>query len=152
MSDQNSKPGRRRRRKPGRRGEAGLSLLEVMVVLAIIGLVAVIAVPQLIGYLDRSKVDTARIQARNLSSILDLYRLDVGRYPTQDQGLIALSRQPVGVNRWRGPYLKSDVSLIDPWGAPYVYVVSRDGRTARVLSYGADGAEGGEGVDADIGS
>ena len=134
-----------------RRGERGLSLMEVMVVLAIIGLVAVIATPQIIAYLDRAKVDTAQIQVRALSSNLDLYRMDTGRYPTTEQGLQALVTPPADEARWRGPYIKSGKSLIDPWGNPYVYLAAPGGAQGAVISYGADGAECGEGLAADIG-
>lgn len=133
-----------------RASERGLSLLEVMVVLAIIGLVAVIATPQIIGYLDRAKVDTAKIQVRSLSSNLDLLRMDLGRYPNADEGLQALVEAPAGEERWRGPYLKSSSSLIDPWGHPYVYRPGAGGGLGEVVSYGSDGLEGGEGLAADI--
>lgn len=133
-----------------RRGDAGLTLLELMVVLVIIGLIATIAAPQLIGYLDRSKVDAARVQVRSLSTIVDLFRLDVGRFPTEREGLQALATQPAGVDRWRGPYLKSDASLIDPWGRSYAYEVSDDGRSIDIYSFGADGQEGGDGLNADV--
>lgn len=133
-----------------RRGERGLSLMEVMVVLAIIGLVAVIATPQIIAYLDRARVDTAQIQVRALSSNVDLYRMDTGRYPTAEQGLQALVAPPAGATRWRGPYIKSASSLIDPWGNPYVYRTAPGGAQGVVMSYGADGVEGGDGLAADI--
>lgn len=144
---------RLQRQKPperGRRGERGLSLIEVMVVLAIIGLVAVIATPQIIGYLDRAKVDTAKIQVKSLSSTLDLYRMDVGRYPTEQEGLQALMTAPAGAEAWRGPYLKTAASLVDPWGRPYAYRPGQNGGLGAVVSYGADGVEGGEGLAADI--
>lgn len=133
-----------------RRGDSGLSLLELMIVLVIIGLVASIAVPQLIGYLDRGKVDTAKVQVRSLSTVVDLFRLDVGRFPSEQEGLQALVDQPTGLDSWRGPYLKSASSLIDPWGRPYTYHVIDNGRAIEIASLGADGQEGGEGLDADI--
>lgn len=141
---------RRRSRGQGLEAAAGLSLLEIMVVLVILGMVAAIAVPQLLTYLERAKVDNAKIQVRSLSSILDLYRLDLGRYPSIDEGLEALATQPSGLENWRGPYLDDAGALTDPWGNPYAYEVSDDGRTAAIISLGADGASGGEGFDADI--
>lgn len=132
------------------RKDAGFSLLEVMVVLIIIGLVATIATPQLMDYLDRAKVETAKTQIRSLETVLELYRLDMGRFPSEQHGLEALMRAPDGADAWQGPYLKSADSLIDPWDAPYLYDVSEDGRRAAVLSLGADQQEGGEGIDADI--
>lgn len=135
---------------PGRRSsrERGFTLVELLVVLVILGLLATIAVPQVMGYLDRSRTDTAALQVKRLSSVLDLYRLDVGRYPTEDEGLQALVRDP-GVAKWRGPYLEVDEGLIDPWGTPYLYETTGE-RSFRIVSLGADGVTGGEGVDADI--
>lgn len=141
-------PARARDVKPG---ERGLTLLEMLAVLAIIGLVAALAAPQIIGYLDRSRVDTAEIQIKSLETVLDLYRLDVGAYPPAAAGLSALVAQPAGVDGWRGPYLQRDDALTDPWGNPYGYAVSEDGQTAQVFSLGADGAEGGDGNAADLG-
>ena len=132
------------------RGDAGLSLLELMVVLVIIGLVATIAVPQLIGYLDRAKVDTAKAQIRQLDGIVDLFRLDVGRFPNESEGLDALANKPAGLDSWRGPYLKSEASLTDPWGNPYGYRVLDGGTRIEILSFGADGVEGGDGLNADV--
>ena len=140
-------------RRSGRRtisAQAGVSLLEIMVVLVIIGMVAAVAAPQLLSYLDRAKIDTAKVELRSLRSIMDLYRLDVGRYPTADEGLAALTSAPPGLESWRGPYLDDTGALIDPWDNPYAYEVSSDGRSAKIVSFGADGAAGGSGLDADI--
>ena len=93
--------------------ERGLTLLEMMAVLAIIALVSAIAAPQVIGYLDRSRVDTAEIQIKSLETVLDLYRLDVGSYPQQGAGLQALVSDP-GVDGWSGPYLQRTDGLTDP--------------------------------------
>ena len=89
--------------------------------LSILGLLAVIAVPQVIRYLGESRTSAASIQIQSLGSVLDLYHLDVGRYPTQAQGLEVLVTRPAGVDRWNGPYLKTKGSLIDPWGKTYDY-------------------------------
>lgn len=134
-----------------RAGERGFTLLEMLAVLAIIALISALAAPQVIGYLDRSRVDTADVQIKSLETVLDMYRLDLGRYPPPEAGLQALVSQPAGVEGWRGPYLQRDDALTDPWGNPYVYAVSEDGQTAQVFSLGSDGAEGGEGNAADIG-
>ena len=142
--------GTQSKRVAARCGERGLSLIEVMVVLAIIGLVAVIATPQIINYFERAKVDTAQIQVRALSSNVDLYRMDTGRYPTAEQGLQALVAPPPDETRWRGPYIKSASSLIDPWGNPYLYRAAPNGAQGVVMSLGADGIEGGDGFAADI--
>lgn len=132
-------------------GERGFTLLEMLAVLAIIALISALAAPQVIGYLDRSRVDTADVQIKSLETVLDMYRLDLGRYPPPEAGLQALVSQPAGVEGWRGPYLQREDALTDPWGNPYVYAVSEDGQTAQVYSLGSDGAEGGEGNAADIG-
>ena len=132
----------------------GYSLMEILITLAIIGLLVGLVGPQLLNRLDQSRVTTAETQVRMLRSALDTYRLDVGRYPTEQQGLDALVSQPSDLDdptMWRGPYLDSGEVPLDPWGAPYVY--SPDGRaTGPVLyAYGADGRPGGSGDNADVG-
>ena len=132
----------------------GYSLMEILITLAIIGLLVGLVGPQLLNRLDQSRVTTAETQVRMLRSALDTYRLDVGRYPTEQQGLNALVSQPSDLDdptMWRGPYLDAGEVPADPWGAPYVY--SPDGRaTGPVLySYGADGRPGGSGDNADVG-
>ena len=102
-------------------GELGFTLVELLVVLAILGLLAAIATPQVIKYLGRAKVETAKIEIKNLSVGLDLFLLDVGRYPTEQEGLRALVEQPPGLTTWLGPYIKRSGVPVDPWGQPYVY-------------------------------
>src|SRR5262245_57356786 len=97
------------------RSEEGYSLVELLVVLAIIMLLGTIAVPQLLKYLDRAKQDTARAQIESLTATLDLFKLDVGRYPTQEEGLDALVAAPAALAGWNGPYLKRKEMLLDPW-------------------------------------
>jgi general secretion pathway protein G len=103
------------------RTERGFTLLELLVVLVILGLLAAIATPQVMNYLGSAKVDTARLQVKNLGTDIELFKLDVGRYPTQEEGLQALITKPAAAERWRGPFVKKKESLVDPWGAPYKY-------------------------------
>ena len=133
-----------------RRRERGLTLIELLVVLLIIGLIAAFAVPQVMKYLGGARQDSAAIQINQLSGILDLYRLDVGRYPSASEGLDALLEQPSGAEGWNGPYVKKAQSLVDPWGKPYEYRVPGRHGEFDLYSLGADGSEGGEGEDADV--
>src|SRR5688500_5667042 len=98
------------------RGEHGFTLLELLVVLAILGLLAAIVGPQVIKYLGSSKSETARIQVKNIAASLQLFRLDSGRYPTAQEGLTALVKQPASVPNWNGPYLPDASAITDPWG------------------------------------
>jgi general secretion pathway protein G len=140
----------RRRRHPKASSAAGFTLLELLVVLAILGLLATLAGPPVLRYLGKAKADTAKVQLQNLSSTLDLFRLDVGRYPTQDEGLQALLARPPSAEGWNGPYLKKRDSIIDPWGAPYVYRVPGERGEFDLLTYGADKAPGGTGDNQDV--
>lgn len=106
---------------PKRARQAGFTLIELLVVLAILGFLATIAAPPVLRYLSGAKVSTAQVQIKNLTSSLDLFRLDVGRYPTTQEGLAALIQVPPGVANWNGPYIKVDGPLLDPWGHPYNY-------------------------------
>jgi len=119
-------------------------------VLAILGLIAAIAVPQTIGYLGRAKTKTAGIQIQNLEAALDLYRLDVGRYPSESEGLDSLLNAPGDTNNWAGPYLKKEASLLDPWDRPYHYRFPGQNGEFDLFTLGADGQEGGEGEDRDV--
>jgi len=129
----------------------GFTLLELLVVLVIIGLLASIVGPRLFGNVAKSEMTTARAQMDVLGKALDQFRLDVGRYPTMQEGLGALTTSPSGASRWSGPYLKKDVPL-DPWGKPYQYRIpsSRPGNDFDLFSLGKDGVEGGSGESADI--
>jgi len=128
---------------------AGFSLIELLVVMVIIGLLAALVAPRFIRQEEKAKLKAARAQIELLGTALDTFRLDVGRYPTSQEGLEALRRQPGGVERWDGPYLKKEVPM-DPWGKPYVYRSPGDHGAYDLLSYGADGAPGGEGDNHDV--
>ena len=143
---------RYRVRREARAGSAGFTLLELMVVLVILGLLAGLVGPRLFGKVDSSKVQVAQTQIRMLRGALQAYRLDIGRYPSTAEGLTALMRPPPeAAAYWSGPYLDDEMPL-DPWRTPYRYEHPADNLQGFALySLGADSADGGEGVDADIG-
>ena len=129
----------------------GFTLIELLVVLAILGLLAAFAVPRVLKYLSHAKTEAAEIQISNLSAALDLYRLEVGRYPTTEEGLIALYEPPPGIQGWNGPYLDKRDGLLDPWGRPYHYRYPPEHATEFDLyTLGADDAPGGEGENQDV--
>ena len=125
-----------------RRAEAGFTLVEILVVITIIGLIMGLVGPRVLTYLSDSKAKAAGIQIQSLSSALDLYYLDSGRYPTSSEGLSALVQRPGGVATWNGPYLKGNVVPNDPWGRPYVYKVPGQNAPFEIVSLGPDGREG----------
>ena len=131
------------------RNNKGFTLIELLVVMIIIGLLAALVGPRFIRQEEKAKVKAAKAQIELLSTALDTFRLDVGRYPTSQEGLEALRTQPGGVERWDGPYLKKEVPT-DPWGKPYVYKSPGDHGPFDILSYGADGTAGGDGNNRDI--
>ena len=131
------------RRNNGRDGELGYTLVEILVVLAIIGLIVGLAGPRVLNYLSDSKVKAAKLQIASFSTVLDLYYLDNGRYPTSNEGLAALIQKPETASTWRGPYLKSSIVPTDPWGRPYVYRSPGQQAPFEILSLGAEGREGG---------
>jgi general secretion pathway protein G len=135
-----------------RRREAGFTLLELLVVLAIMGLLAAIIGPQVIKYLGSSKTQTARVQIQNIVAALELYKLDVGHYPTQAEGLNALVVAPQSEAGWNGPYLKRETAIKDPWGEPYLYKNPGQHGEVDVFTLGSDKAEGGTGEAQDVGS
>jgi general secretion pathway protein G len=135
-----------------RRGESGFTLLELLVVLAIMGMLAAIIAPQVIKYLGTSRTKTAQVQIQNVMAALELYRLDVGRYPTGQEGLQSLVTAPPSAPNWNGPYLKKDSALKDPWGAAYIYQVPGQHGEVDVFTLGQDQKPGGTGEDQDVGS
>lgn len=138
------------RRLRRRRRSRGYTLVELLVVLGILAAIGLIAVPAYLNYLSKSQIRTAEIQIDRLGAILDAYLLDVGRYPTQEEGLESLVSAPSGVNRWAGPYLNNPKALTDPWGTPYQYRSPGQHGKYDLYSLGPDGAEGGDGENADI--
>jgi general secretion pathway protein G len=120
----------------------GFTLIELLVVLAILGLLAAIAVPQVLKYLSRAKEDVVKVQVEALATSLDLFKLDIGRYPTDQEGLNALVQKPTGDGQWNGPYVTKATSLIDPWGRPYVYRQSDQSGNYVLYSLGPDGNRG----------
>ena len=138
--------------KRNRERQKGLTLFELLVVLAILALLATLVAPRVVGYLGRAKSDIALAQASNIAASLELFYIDHGRYPDATEGLAALIAPSPGseASSWRGPYFKEEQGLTDPWGRDYLYEVDAAGDSFWVISLGRDGAEGGEGDDADI--
>jgi general secretion pathway protein G len=132
------------------RNAQGFTLIELIVVVAIIGLLAGLVVPQFIKQEEKATAKAAKAQIELLGTALDTFRLDVGRYPSSQEGLQALTQKPGGLDRWEGPYLKKEVPN-DPWGKPYIYKSPGDnGRPYDIASYGADGLAGGQDNNRDI--
>ena len=125
----------------------GFTLIELLVVLAILTLLAGLVGPKVLNQLGGAKSKTAAVQIADLDKSLELFKLDVGRYPSTEEGLEALVKKPGSANGWNGPYLKGGLPT-DPWGHAYRYTSS--GGNIEILSLGADGAPGGEGENADI--
>jgi general secretion pathway protein G len=138
----------RARRSP----EAGVTLIEMMIVLVIIGVVAAIVVPNVVGRPDQARATVAETDMRTIAASLEMYRLDNRSYPTTEQGLAALAapptQPPLAPNWVQGGYMRTVPT--DPWGRPYVYRSPAQDAGFVILSLGADGTEGGEGVDADL--
>jgi len=124
------------------RGDSGFTLVELLVVLAILGLLVAVATPQVLKYLGKAKNDTAQIEMKSLSTALDLFMIDVGRYPTQDEGLQVLVSNPTNLNAWRGPYLKGNAVPLDPWGRPYQYRIPGQRGEYDLFTTGPETADG----------
>jgi len=131
---------------------SGMTLIEILVVLVLIGIVLGIVGGNFIGKGEKAKADAAKIEIGQIGQTLDLYKLEVGRYPTTQEGLQALISAPSGVSNWNGPYWKKQSVPKDPWGNEYKYTSPGANAPYDILSYGADGKEGGEGPNKDISS
>ncbi len=135
-----------------RNGQSGVTLIEMMIVLVIIGIVAALVVPNVIGRPDEARVAVANADLRTISASLEMYRLDNRSYPTVTQGLSALSQMPseppLPPNWVAGGYLPQVPT--DPWGNPYVYTLTGENGAYELMSLGADGQPGGDGVNADL--
>jgi general secretion pathway protein G len=130
--------------------DEGYTLTEILVVMAIIGLLAAVITPGIIGQLGRARAKTAQVQLETVAAAVESFRSDVGRYPTNSEGLNALMSQPSSADKWTGPYVKSSDALTDPWGRPIDYKESDDALTFVVTSLGADGQPDGTGLNKDL--
>lgn len=128
----------------------GFTLIELLVVLVILGLLAGLVGPRVLSYLGGAKSDTARLQIGEFGAGLDLFYLEIGRYPTTEEGLIALIEKPSDLSNWNGPYLKKKTIPKDPWGNDYLYESPGENGPYDLYSLGMDGVEGGEGDNKDI--
>ncbi len=140
----------RRRTAPPRWAASGFTLVELLVVLAILTLLAGLVGPRVLGQLGGAKAKTAAVQIADIEKALELFKLDVGRFPTTEEGLGALAKRPGTVGGWNGPYLKGEGVPADPWGRAYRYANPAQTGGMEILSLGADGNPGGEGENADI--
>ena len=134
-----------------RRRTAGMTILEILVVLSIIAMIAAVVGPRLIGYLGKAKSETARLQIKQLGNAVQLFYIDMGRYPAGAEGLSVLMEAPAGEAAWAGPYMQSHEALVDPWGRDYLYKEPAEGGNFGISSFGRDGASGGSGEDTDLG-
>jgi general secretion pathway protein G len=141
--------GRAGARRGRRRGEGGFTLVEILVVITIIGLIMALVGPRVLNYLGESKAKAAKIQLESFASALDLYYLDLGSYPSSNEGLVALT-QAGGKPGWNGPYLRGGLVPADPWGHPYAYRSPGERTPYEIKSLGSDGQEGGSGTASDI--
>lgn len=134
-----------------RQKSSGFTLMELLLVLVILGLLAALVGPTLYQRIKPAKQSAARAQVENFMTALDGFFIDVGRYPSTQEGLKALRIKPEGTEKWVGPYLKKDVPA-DPWGNAYIYRTPGRNGGYEIISYGADGRDGGEGENQDINS
>ena len=133
-----------------KRGTAGVTLIEMLVVVTIIGLFVALVGPRLWSNVDKAKITAARAQIQGFMGALGTYKLDNGNFPTTEQGLAALRVKPPDAPQWNGPYMPQEIPK-DPWGHDWVYKFPGDhGDEPDIISYGADGQPGGDGINADI--
>jgi general secretion pathway protein G len=144
-----STKGEEKMRYSAKRRQRGFTLFEILVVITILGLLAALVGPRLFGKVSGARQSAAKAQIELFGTALDTFRLDVGRYPTVEEGLKALREKPSGVEGWQGRYLPKEIP-VDPWRRPYVYKCPGEHGDYDLLSYGLDGAEGGEGENQDI--
>ena len=128
----------------------GFTLIELLVVLMILGLLAGLVGPKVLKYLGGAKSDTAQLQIAEFGAGLDLFHLEVGRYPTTEEGLTALVAEPTGVANWQGPYVKKNTIPEDPWGQGYHYQSPGDYSEYDLYSLGRDNTNGGDAEDVDV--
>lgn len=133
-----------------RRAARGMTLIEILVVLVLIGIVMGIVGGNFLGKGEKAKSDAAKIEINQIGQTLDLYKLEVGRYPTTQEGLQALITAPSGTTNWNGPYWKNGTIPKDPWGNEYKYASPGTKGPYEIMSYGADAKEGGDGPNKDI--
>jgi general secretion pathway protein G len=150
MNDTQTNDGTLARLRRTRRGDGGFTLVELLVVMVILGLLAALVVPAYLGRERKARSQAAKTQIELFGTALDTFRLDVGRYPSSQEGLAAL-QEGRGIPGWDGPYLKKGVPA-DPWGRPYLYVSPGEHGDYDLYSYGADGAPGGDGDARDVAS
>lgn len=131
-------------------GQAGFTLVELLVVLVILVLLASLVAPRVVGYLGSSRTKAAKVQVQSLTTALELYKVDTGRYPSTTEGLKALVEAPPGATSWNGPYLTKKEVPIDPWGRPYGYRSPGQHGPFDISSLGADNQPGGTGENEDI--
>ena len=137
------------KRRRSRMSSGGFTLIELLVVLAILTMLAGLVGPRVLGMLGGAKSKTAAVQISEIEKALEVYKLDVGRFPTSEEGLDALVKKPGSANGWNGPYVKGGVPT-DPWSHPYRYANPGAHGGIDIVSLGADGAPGGDGENADI--
>jgi general secretion pathway protein G len=130
--------------------QTGFTLLELLVVLGIIAMLAGIVGPQVMKHMGESKTKAARVQIEDLAATLDMYKLDLGTYPSSEEGLKALIESPDSASRWNGPYLRKSRIPLDPWQQEYHYVSPGEHGRFDLFTLGADAKEGGKGEDQDI--
>ncbi len=133
-----------------KKAQAGFTLIELLVVLAILTLLAGLVGPRVLNQLGGAKSKSTAVQIADIDKALEIYKLDVGRYPTNEEGLAALMKRPGTGNGWAGPYLKGEDVPSDAWGHPFRYANPGPNGGIEILSLGADGAPGGEGEAADV--
>lgn len=142
--------GSRRGRRERPSVEAGFTLVEMLVVLGILALVATLVAPQVLKYLSKARSETAKVQISHIANAVELYYLETGRYPSEQEGLAALMAAPAGTTKWNGPYLKKSGGLTDPWGQPYAYRFPGKHGAFDIFTFGRDNAPGGEGESGDV--